>query len=416
MPHSSGGGHHGGGHHGGSHHSSRHGRSGSSSGAGKISNTPYPGARRYRYRHRGGYRYFYTTRQPGQIFSWGRMLIGVVYIPFIAVGIGLIAAPVKQMFVKYDKSIVIKDEADVLDDDTVLLGSLQAFCDKTGVPPAVVTVHNEDWSEGYGNLEDYAYDRYLAEFSDEMHWLIVYSEPKEPDPNDIDWFWAGMQGDDTDPVITDSVAAVFNVNMQQKLENTSSSVSQDIAESLDLAAERAHKLTIFSRLRQMLPGLGMLLFVGFHGFIMTGLYEFKYRKAELDPDDTETNIPAGPPIPDMQMQQQQRFGQSPQYGQNPAFAQPQQYSQIPQYGAPTQAVPTTQRSTEMDTLEAVAMPQQTQPAQQPVPQPVQTAQPMQPEQETCRYCGANYIRGVKYCPNCGASLLEFRRDDDFYGG
>ena len=47
MPHSSGGGSHGGGFHGGS-------RSGSHTAQHRISRTPYPDARRYRYPVRGG--------------------------------------------------------------------------------------------------------------------------------------------------------------------------------------------------------------------------------------------------------------------------------------------------------------------------------------------------------------------------
>ena len=81
MPHSSGGGSHGGGSHGGhSHHSSsRHGRSGNST---RISKTNFVGARRYRYRHHGQERYFYSDRAPDKIFDKKRLWIGLFYIPF----------------------------------------------------------------------------------------------------------------------------------------------------------------------------------------------------------------------------------------------------------------------------------------------------------------------------------------------
>ncbi len=72
MPHSSGGGHHGGGHHGG-HHSSG-GRHGGGSSVPRISQTPYAGARRYRYYRHGRYHYFYTARK-GKVFSPARLLI-----------------------------------------------------------------------------------------------------------------------------------------------------------------------------------------------------------------------------------------------------------------------------------------------------------------------------------------------------
>ena len=81
----------------------------------------------------------------------------------------------------YDHTIIIKDEANVINDEAALKKELERFRDKTGVTPSVVTVHNETWAN-YGRLEEYAYDRYLREFDDEMHWLIVYSEPIDPDP------------------------------------------------------------------------------------------------------------------------------------------------------------------------------------------------------------------------------------------
>ena len=140
MPHSSGGGSHGGGSHGGGHHG------GGSRGPSptRISRTPYPGARRFRYRTRRGYRYFYTTREPGKIFHPARLLVGLIYLPFIATGVHEIAEPVQRATQKYDREIVVIDDAYVLGDESKLMTSLNAFSERTQITPAVITLYNED--------------------------------------------------------------------------------------------------------------------------------------------------------------------------------------------------------------------------------------------------------------------------------
>ena len=72
--------------------------------------------------------------------------------------------------------IIIKDEADVItsQDESELRSVLRDFYKKSGVVPSVITVEDTKWN---GNIESYAYTRYLSEFTDEMHWLIVYSDP-----------------------------------------------------------------------------------------------------------------------------------------------------------------------------------------------------------------------------------------------
>ena len=75
---------------------------------------------------------------------------------------------------------------------------------------------------------------YVTEFDDEEHWLVVYSEPTSPDPDFNDWYWEGMQGDDTDNIITVDVADDFKDLMQKYLTaNSRYDVSSAIAAAFD---------------------------------------------------------------------------------------------------------------------------------------------------------------------------------------
>ena len=204
MPHSSGGGSHGGGGHGGSHGGS-HGRSGP-----RISRSHFPGSRRYVYYRHNQPRYFYAGKNFKPGFDWKRLFVLLFYIPFFFVGFRMLREVIGFVPKNYDHSIIIEDDADVINNKSELRSTLESFMDKTGVAPSVVTVNNEEWQNVYPSLENYAYHRYLQEFNDEMHWLIVYSQPRDPDPNFNDWFWEGMQGDYTDGVLTSSDTSRFN--------------------------------------------------------------------------------------------------------------------------------------------------------------------------------------------------------------
>lgn len=290
MPHSSGGCSHGGGSHGGSHGGGHHGgRSGGSSS--RISHSPFAGASRYRYRHHGQYRYFYTNRQPGKLFSKARLLLGIFYIPFlIAIGF-MFKQAIGNPFKSYKPTTLIKDDAHVLTETAGLSNALENFYEKSGIPTAVITVYNEEWNRSFVTLEEYAYERYLIEFDDEMHWLILYSQPMQPDPNDVDWFCEGMQGNDTDDVLTERVTARFNDDLNMRLESIEGNVEEDIAQALNNAAGTVKKRGIGSVLRGLVPALFMLAFICFHAYFMLGLNEFKYRNAELAPEDDSVPQP-----------------------------------------------------------------------------------------------------------------------------
>ncbi|SCW30044.1 hypothetical protein SAMN02910456_00385 [Ruminococcaceae bacterium YRB3002] len=239
MPHSSGGGSHGGGFHGGS-----HGGGGGSAAGGRTSSMPFPGGRRYVYYH-------YLTKKPVIVYADhdlskpqdGAYL--ALFIMALVLGFGLIALinifgnhfP-NKLAMDYDTGILIEDRAEILDnnEEAMLVESLEAFRDETGITPAVITVNNEDWNKQMKGvtLERYAYDLYLEKFNDEKHWLIVYSQPEKPDPEFNKWYWEGMQGDDTDPILGTRETDSFNKRLQGNLlKEDKRSVAWAIADAFD---------------------------------------------------------------------------------------------------------------------------------------------------------------------------------------
>lgn len=211
MPHSSGGGSHSGGSHSGSGFSSSSSSSGGSS-AKHIKHTSFPGARRYVYyeNYRPVYVYAdYDIRKgtaSGKFFS---ILGSAVSLLFGIMLLAMCYDKPQKMDTSPSYSCEIVDCAGVIDDADMVQSAIDDFYDETGIPVEVMTVNNEDWQGSYSKLEDFAYDMYVTEFDDEEHWLVVYSEPTSPDPDFNDWYWEGMQGDDTDNIITVDVADDF---------------------------------------------------------------------------------------------------------------------------------------------------------------------------------------------------------------
>ena len=332
---SRGGGFHGGGFRGGS-RGSFGGRGGYANGSGApISSSPYQGARKYRYFRHGRWHYFYTARE-GKMPLALRIICGLCFLPVLVIsGAGIILPIVQQyrLFHHRDTEIIIKDEAHVLKDQTALRKSMSDFYEKTKIVPAVITVSNEDWYGRYDEFDTYALERYPAEFHDELHWLIVYSEPKTPsekkdDPFN-DWYWSSIQGDHTNRIITRFAAQHFNLDFHQRLTQTDHITAEDLAASIDLTADKADPPE-----DTMVPELSCTLILPFLFFLVltyfgTGLHEFKYRHAELDPDSPDV-IDHDAPGP---------------------------YEELRVY-----------------------------------------------QKDTCMYCGAEYYKGVRTCPKCGAAL------------
>ena len=258
MPHSSGGGSHSGGHHSSSHHSSSHSHhtSGSYSSynsrpAPKKSSSYFEGSKKYVY---------YVNKQPEYIYAnydikpnngcEKRLAVGclsVIWIFFMFVSLGVIMltsrhAP-KKLLTDYNTEIIIQDEANVISDKILVEDAFERFFEKTGITPALKTLSRKEWDEEskkYQNipadkqLEEYAYNWYVQHFEDEKHWLIVYLPDPDLSDNFDDWKWEGMQGDDTDPILSQKETALFNETFQKYLlQRNKYSVGEAISEAFD---------------------------------------------------------------------------------------------------------------------------------------------------------------------------------------
>ena len=120
MPHSSGGGSHGGGSHGG------HGGSHSSSSRTRTSSRPFHNSRRYVYYHRNQPRYFYAGSDFKPGFSFATVFAILIYLPFLWVSISGIIKAVPHIPKYSDHTIIIKDEADAIDDESEVMKELKA--------------------------------------------------------------------------------------------------------------------------------------------------------------------------------------------------------------------------------------------------------------------------------------------------
>ncbi len=271
----------------------------------------------------------------------------------------------------YNHNIVLKDEAGVIDNEDELYKELERFMDKTGVTPSVVTIHNEEW-ENYYTLENYAYDRYLQEFDDEMHWLIVYSEPTEPDPRFNDWYWEGMQGDDTDPVITVDKANEFNRRLHGELEHGTefgTAVKTSFSEFTDNYSRSFD-------FEQLFPGLFILGFVAFHAYFVLGFSELKYRNA-VPADGSD---PGGRAVydPTAQFQSYQDYKRSAAYKSNKQ--------------APAQSYDDYTPQSDMDDLYGA-----------------RNSGAGSGKNTVCQYCGNTFAAKYKRCPSCNAENPDHLR-------
>lgn len=250
MPRSSGGGSHSGGSHSHSHSHSggshRSGRSGSSSSKPVIMSSPHIGYSRYAYYRDGRINYQYVKDKPDGYRIFTMIFIIVFMLQFLAVGIFMLLSSITYVTkiddTSYDSIIRIEDNIDVMTDaqEIELSDTLEAFKQKTGIACSVITVHNSEWKDYYTGLENYAYDLYVNHWSDEKHWLFVYSQPEDVDTIQFnDWYWEGMMGYDTEDILTDTVTESFNDDVHKYLLQTDVSVAgafdtamKDLTESI----------------------------------------------------------------------------------------------------------------------------------------------------------------------------------------
>ena len=257
-------------HHSSSSHSSSH-RSSSGGGSSRIrtSRTYFPGARRFVYYRNGVPNYVYSDTDLSKGPSKLRFLMLIFYVPFVLAAFLMIFTSFgvpEKLKVDYNSQIVIQDDANVLGDTTKLGDALEDFFNTTGISPAVMTVYNSDWEDNYTDLEKYAYELYVNRFYDEKHWLIVYSQPKDPDYEFNNWYWEGMQGNDTDSIITSSVAYDFTNDLHKRLLVEGTKVNDAITDSFNALTPTVMKFRFDGETFGI--GIFMLLFVCIHAFFM----------------------------------------------------------------------------------------------------------------------------------------------------
>ncbi|SCW30411.1 hypothetical protein SAMN02910456_00415 [Ruminococcaceae bacterium YRB3002] len=267
MPHSSGGGSHGGGSHGGSH--SHRGGSGSSR---RVRNAPFPGARRYLYYQDHKPVFVYANYDVTKKKSPLRFLLLLFYVPFFVLGfIGIAFHTVEKpsrINADYDDKIVVSDTTGVLGDTDRMIRAMEDFRDETGITPSVMTVSNSYWQKNYTNLENYAYELYVNAFEDECHWLIVYSSGDKGEFDD--WYWEGMQGDDTDPIITAAQADKFTKALQKEFLKKDTGRADAIAAAFEEVTLGIMKSRFNGSM--LAASLFILIFCGIHAFLMLDIH------------------------------------------------------------------------------------------------------------------------------------------------
>ena len=291
MPHSSGGGSHGGGSHGGGGRHSSGGGSRSGVTLPRVSSSKFKGSKRYvKYRH-GRPKYFYSDMDPAK--REVRLWILIFYLPFLImlfISIKNAFGFAKPLSTNYDHKVIVEDNCGVIDNERALRESFSRFYQRTGITPSIITVHDEDWKNHYSSLENYAYEKYVKTFNDESHWLFLYSEPEHPDKEFNDWSWEGMQGNDTDPVLTQRITSAFNEEFQKNLlKDNEHSVGQALKISFDYITPKTLKMDLNTP--ALVVFLLVLAFVFFYGMGMAGLTPsyFRTRGAVLAPEEYATD-------------------------------------------------------------------------------------------------------------------------------
>ncbi|MCR5101551.1 MAG: TPM domain-containing protein, partial [Butyrivibrio sp.] len=282
MPHSSGGGSHSGGFHSSSSSSSSRSRSSKRTAPPPIyRDKPCRGYSRYAFYNgsRINYRYVRDTPQ-----SAGLFFTYLVYVFFLLIGALIIYASinkVEKLNMDYAYGPGITDYIDILTDEEEekLYETFEQFQEKTGISVGLLTDYNESWQDYYDSLENYAYDVYVNSYEDEKHWLIVYTEPKDINPEFSDWYWEGMQGDLTDLVLTGDTTDEFGEKLQRYLTSNNYTVGEafnsafmELTDSLIIGKTEYEPVGI-------IMGGGWIIFVIF-GIIMTTQESINNRKKD----------------------------------------------------------------------------------------------------------------------------------------
>ncbi len=268
MPHSSGGGSSGGGFHGGS----------SSGNSNHISTHYYPGARRFRRHYTDGRTddYIYARSKPGKTGISTLVIIAIMGAIFImATGFSAFSDAPKFIVPKYRDDPAVHDVANVMteEEENELQAQIRIYNQTTGICPVIYTTYDEEWNREYENLEKFTYDKYVSNFSDEQHFVIVYSIPVNDavfTPGSVvtskEFKWEAVQGDETDPIITESAFRRFGKVIQKDLEagKGPGTAFIDGFETANVNAENMLNPTSPSRIFKLFTGsIPLLITLGF---------------------------------------------------------------------------------------------------------------------------------------------------------
>ena len=275
MPHSSGGGSHSGGSSSGSSSSYSSSHSGGSSSSSRPTRTYFPGAYRYVRYHDGGMDYVYSTdstlNQPAKSVRW---VLIFFYIPFFIMsflaGYGGIQFP-RKMDVSYAPTVEIVDTIGRLQpkEYAQIEKSADMLYEAIGVPIEIRIEDNSVWKDYYVSLTNYAFDVYVNTYTDEDHWLIIYSDDgiDRQDPNAFsDWYFEGMQGDNTDPYLREQLTSAFNDDMYKALLDKRNTLGDAFEYAFGRMVKNAGKISI--DWDSMGSAIGISIFLIVHMYIL----------------------------------------------------------------------------------------------------------------------------------------------------
>lgn len=176
-----------------------------------------------------------------------------------------------------DTSILIDDTCGCVDDAAAIKKCFENFRDETGITPALITV-DDSWRERYNSLETFAYDRYVKSFSDESHWLIVYSLYPIGDGEAFRWAFEGMQGDDTDKILKERYANQFTVALDGALRRSEIDGKPQLSTALNTAFTETKEDMMAKGIET--DNIMVLIFLAVMGFIFIYAGIKSYRTNE----------------------------------------------------------------------------------------------------------------------------------------
>lgn len=220
MPHSSGGGSHGGGSFSGGHSFSGGSGTRSQPSYPLISNTYHAGYHRYVVYHASRPTYFYSrspiTEKDTRPHIAGPAMMVLFAVAFLAIFLASSYHRPEKLHTN-DTAIRVVDRGNVLagGDEALLNDVFTRFREETGITPAFLAVSPSEWKGCYTSFSNFAYEAYVNLFTDENHWLLCYSG--NPSADFDDWVWEGMQGDNTDGILTEKITDRFTKAVQKNL-------------------------------------------------------------------------------------------------------------------------------------------------------------------------------------------------------